>query len=106
MFATNSTGRANHSLLMSSASRNAVAFDVPPTASHQNNSAKLVRANAAAYCRRTVTGVAQRPIGQTAEMAKNKRRRTPKTVLKLPDLEQSKSAVLNSLTCLSGLRGK
>ena len=31
-------------------------------------------------------------------MAKNKRKRNPKTVLKLPDLEQSKSAVLNSLT--------
>jgi hypothetical protein len=31
-------------------------------------------------------------------MAKSRRKRTPKTVLKLPDLEQSKSAVLNSLT--------
>src|SRR5579871_5597569 len=31
-------------------------------------------------------------------MSKNKRKRAPKTVLKLPDLEQSKSAVLNSLT--------
>jgi integrase len=41
---------------------------------------------------------------QTAEMAKNKCRRTPKTVLKLPDLEQSKSAVLNSLTSLSSQR--
>jgi carboxylesterase type B len=30
-------------------------------------------------------------------MAKSKRKRTPKTVLKLPDLEQSKSAVLNRL---------
>jgi site-specific recombinase XerD len=29
---------------------------------------------------------------------KSKQRRTPKTVLKLPDLEQSKSAVLNSLS--------
>ena len=28
-------------------------------------------------------------------MAKSKRKRVPKTVLKLPDLEQSKSAVLN-----------
>jgi site-specific recombinase XerD len=51
-----------------------------------------------------VTGVPQRPIVQTAEMAKNKRKRTPKTVLKLPDLEQSKSAVLNSLTSLSSQR--
>jgi hypothetical protein len=31
-------------------------------------------------------------------MAKSKRKRVPKTNLKLPDLEQSKSAVLNSLT--------
>src|SRR6266705_3083705 len=31
-------------------------------------------------------------------MAKSKRKRVPKTILKLPDLEQSKSAVLNSLT--------
>lgn len=31
-------------------------------------------------------------------MAKSKHKRTPKTVLKLPDLEQSKSAVMISLT--------
>jgi integrase len=37
-------------------------------------------------------------------MPKNKPKRTPKTVLKLPDLEQSKSAVLNSLTSLSSQR--
>ncbi len=37
-------------------------------------------------------------------MAKNKPKRTPKTVLKLPDLEQSKSAVLNSLTSMSSQR--
>jgi site-specific recombinase XerD len=37
-------------------------------------------------------------------MAKNKRKRTPKTVLKLPDLEVSKSAVLNSLSSLSSRR--
>ena len=37
-------------------------------------------------------------------MAKSKRRRVPKTVLKLPDLEQSKSAVLNSLTSASSKR--
>src|ERR1039458_7634244 len=30
-------------------------------------------------------------------MSRTKRKRTPKTVLRLPDLEQSKSAVLNSL---------
>jgi hypothetical protein len=37
-------------------------------------------------------------------MAENKCNRTPKTVLKLPDLEQSKSAVLNSLTSPSSQR--
>src|SRR5207245_7673132 len=37
-------------------------------------------------------------------MAKSRRKRTPKTVLKLPDLEQSKSAVLNSLTSASSKR--
>jgi hypothetical protein len=35
---------------------------------------------------------------------KNKPKRTPKTVPKLPDLEQSKSAVLNSLPSLSSQR--
>ncbi len=37
-------------------------------------------------------------------MAKSKHNRTPKTVLKLPDLEQSKSAVMNSLTSASSKR--
>ena len=37
-------------------------------------------------------------------MGKNKRKRNPKTVLRLPDLEQSKSAVLNSLTSPSSQR--
>ena len=37
-------------------------------------------------------------------MAKNKRKHSPKTILKLPDLEQSKSAVLNSLTSRSSQR--
>src|SRR5436853_6417837 len=37
-------------------------------------------------------------------MVKNKRRRTPKAVLKLPDLEHSKSAVLNSLPSVSSQR--
>src|SRR5438876_3870810 len=41
---------------------------------------------------------------QNSGMAKNKRKRVPKTVLKLPDLEQSKSAVLNSLTSSSSKR--
>jgi len=85
--------------------RNAVIdFDVPPTASHKNNSAKLVRANAAAYCRRTVTGVAQRLSCRLRRWRKTNARRTPKTVLKLPDLEQPKSAVLNSLTSLNSQR--
>jgi hypothetical protein len=37
-------------------------------------------------------------------MARSKRKRAPKMVLKLPDLEQSKSAVLNSLTSASSKR--
>jgi site-specific recombinase XerD len=37
-------------------------------------------------------------------MAKSKHKRTAKTVLKLPDLEQSKSAVMNSLTSASSKR--
>src|SRR5579863_581736 len=43
---------------------------------------------------------------EAVPMAKNKskRKRTPKHVLKLPDLEQSKSAVLNSLKSRSSQR--
>jgi site-specific recombinase XerD len=41
---------------------------------------------------------------QNSRMAKNKRKRNPKSVLKLPDLEQSKSAVINSLTSQSSQR--
>ena len=37
-------------------------------------------------------------------MAKSRRKRIPKTALKLPDLEHSKSAVLNSLTSPSSKR--
>jgi len=37
-------------------------------------------------------------------MAISKPKRAPKTVLKLPDLEQSKSAVMNSLTSASSKR--
>ena len=36
--------------------------------------------------------------------SKTRRNRTPRSVLKLPDLEQSKSAVLNSLTSPSSQR--
>ena len=39
-----------------------------------------------------------------ARTPKSKRKRAPKTILKLPDLEQSKSAVLNSLTSPSSQR--
>jgi hypothetical protein len=39
-----------------------------------------------------------------ARSPKNKKKRRPKTVLKLPDLEQSKSTVLNSLTSQSSQR--
>jgi hypothetical protein len=39
-----------------------------------------------------------------ARTPKSNRKRTPKAVLKLPDLEQSKSAVLNSLTSPSSQR--
>src|ERR1700747_1804607 len=41
---------------------------------------------------------------QNVGMANKKRKLSPKTVLKLPDLEQSKSAVLNSLTSRSSQR--
>ena len=44
------------------------------------------------------------PVVQTAGMANKKRKLTPKTVLKLPDLEQSKFAVLNNLTSRSSQR--
>lgn len=39
-----------------------------------------------------------------ARSVKTKKKRAPKTILKLPDLEQSKSAVLNSLTSPSSQR--
>jgi hypothetical protein len=41
---------------------------------------------------------------QTGGMSKPKRKRTAKTVLRLPDLEQSKSAVLNRLAPQSSQR--
>src|ERR1035437_1738548 len=37
-------------------------------------------------------------------MSKSRKTRTPKRVLALPDLEQAKSAVLNTLTSVSGQR--
>ena len=39
-----------------------------------------------------------------ARTPKSNRKRAPKTILKLPDLEQSQSAVLNSLTSPSSQR--
>ena len=37
-------------------------------------------------------------------MSKSRKKKSPKRVLALPDLEQAKSAVLNSLTSVSGQR--
>jgi hypothetical protein len=37
-------------------------------------------------------------------MSKSRKKRTPKRVPALPDLEQAKSAVLNALTSVSGQR--
>ena len=37
-------------------------------------------------------------------MSKSQRKKSPKRVLALPDLEQAKSAVLNTLTSVSGQR--
>lgn len=37
-------------------------------------------------------------------MSKSRKKRMPKRVLALPDLEQAKSAVLNTLTSVSGQR--
>ena len=46
----------------------------------------------------------QRRLPEDSGMSKTKRKRTPKAVLRLPDLEQSKSAVLNSLSSQSSQR--
>ena len=43
-------------------------------------------------------------ILQNGGMGKPKRKRTPKMILRLPDLEHSKTAVLNSLTSPSSPR--
>src|SRR3977135_4243058 len=59
--------------------------------------AQLVRKSSTEYCFRHGNW---RPHS----MAKSKHKRTPKTVLKLPDLEQSKSAVMSSLTSASSKR--
>ncbi len=37
-------------------------------------------------------------------MTKRAKKRNPKTILKLPDLEQSRNAVLNSLSSVSSRR--
>jgi len=47
-------------------------------------------------------------LGRPRKMRKQhpkKHRTAPKTVLRLPDLDQAKSAVLNSLTCADAQRG-
>jgi hypothetical protein len=51
-----------------------------------------------------VSGSAKACSVENAGMPKPKRKRNPKTVLRLPDLEQSRSAVLNSLTSPSSQR--
>src|ERR1700683_3605109 len=61
------------------------------------NNALLVRRSGTGSC---FSPRQRRPL----PMAKSKRKRVPTTVLKLPDLEQSKSAVLNSLTSSSSKR--
>src|SRR6266849_4870910 len=71
---------------------------------HINSPAGLVPRNAL-LVRRAGTGSRFSPRQRRPlPMAKSKRKRVPKTVLKLPDLEQSKSAVLNSLTSASSKR--
>src|SRR6266852_2638696 len=71
---------------------------------HINSPAGLVPRNAL-LVRRAGTGSRFSPRQRRPlPMAKSKRKRVPKTVLKLPDLEQSKSAVLNSLTSSSSKR--
>ena len=67
---------------------------------------RLIRAGGSIYdmpkaCGGSADG---RLSAQTAGMAKNKRMRSPKTASKLPHLEPSKSAVLNSLTSPSSQR--
>jgi hypothetical protein len=65
------------------------------------SSAGLVPINALPV-RRSGTGSCFSPRQRRPlPMAKSKRKRVPKAVLKLPDLEQSKSAVSNSLTSSS-----
>lgn len=49
--------------------------------------------------------MARRPSGDEAEATFLKKRKQPKTHLRLPDLEYSKTAVLNSLTSADSQRG-
>src|ERR1035438_3184347 len=53
---------------------------------------------------RATPGHGLRRLPQNGGMPKNKRKRAPKGVLRLPDLEQSKSAVLTSLASQSSQR--
>lgn len=98
----------------------------------KNNQAPAVAGNGAAGSRAGGLGARDRPLGErllspwlaagfvttkalpvsipeacsaeNAGMPKSKRKRNPKWVLRLPDLEQSRSAVLNSLTSPSSQR--
>src|SRR4051812_31686359 len=59
--------------------------------------------NAPACCQ-SKSHWSRRRFLQNGGMAKPKRKRTPKIVLRLPDLEHSKTEVLNSLTSPSSRR--
>lgn len=58
----------------------------------------------AAACRQSATAAGRSTCSQNGGMSKPKRKRVPKTVLRLPDLEHSKTSVLNSLTAPSSWR--
>src|SRR5437899_11809936 len=45
------------------------------------------------------------PLAVTRNHSPKKKRRVPKAILRLPDLDHAKAAVLNSLTCPDAQRG-
>src|ERR1700675_4741878 len=55
------------------------------------------------YC--IIVWRSRRPQMMANKRFPKKRRRVPKTVLRLPDLDQAKSAVLNSLSSIDAQRG-
>lgn len=76
--------------------------DFPPSTPSSSSDGQK---SGSAKCPRETPGHgALRRLLQDGGMPKNKRKRAPKTVLRLPDLEQSKSAVLNSLASQSSQR--